>query len=101
LKERLADIDWCNNLLDLLRESTEHDTREKILETIKTLLSACSYKFELKTAVKTLKELVQEYDNLASADDNDSYFRTISDLANNIKDHLVNIKNKIMYQQEL
>jgi hypothetical protein len=101
LNERLSDIDWCNNLIDLLQDSTEHDTREKALESIKTLLHVCSYKFDLNAIVKILKDLIKEYDQLAVADADDEYFRNLSNLALHIKDHLTHVKKKILYQEEL
>ena len=95
LKERLSETDWCNYLAKLLVESNEHDTREKVLKSIQTLVDVCKKKINnLKVFLKILTDLTNSYKNLSINSEDDEYFRQISDLAFTIKEYLNNFRQK-------
>ena len=91
----MAETDWCNYLTRLLDESKEHDTTEKILNSVKTLIDVCKMKMDnMKNVLKILTKLIDSYKNLSINSEDDEYFRQISNLALNIKEYLNKYREK-------
>lgn len=67
---------WCENFELLLNKAEDHDTREKIINSIKTLVNECSESFCINRNMKSnLKKLRKEYVNLNETDeDGGAYF---------------------------
>ena len=67
---------WCANFEILLNKAEEHDTREKIINSIKTLASECSESFANKrNMITSLKKLKKEYVKLNDSEaEDDAYF---------------------------
>ena len=76
LKEAMLEQGWCE-LVPTLLDSPEHDSREKILNAMKTLSDVCSEKF--KSLESKLNKLRQEYVVLAKEEtsEDDQYFTMI------------------------
>lgn len=76
LKEAMVEQGWCE-LVPTLLDSPEHDSREKILNAMKTLTNVCSIKF--KTLEPKLNKLRQEYIKLAKEEtsEDDRYFTSL------------------------
>jgi hypothetical protein len=106
LKEKLAESEWCDHLVTILQQSLEHDQREKVLESIRTLLNVCSTKLDDKLSylVKHLGDLSKEYkelaDNEADLDDN-AYFKKMHELTDLLKDYFVNKKTHRVFEEDL
>ena len=66
---------WCENFELLLSKAEDHDTREKIINSIKTLVNECSDSFCNNRNMKSnLKKLEKEYVNLKETDEDGAYF---------------------------
>lgn len=81
LQEAMIDAGWCS-LVPTLLNAPEHDSREKILVAMETLLPVCRREFQ--HAVPTLRTLQQEYGELLSeeqatgdAEDDDGFFQSM------------------------
>lgn len=107
IQERLAETNWCNYLTKLLIESKEHDTNEKILISIKTLLEPCKAKIDdLRGFIKYLTKFIDHYknelnSNSDSNDDNGEYFKHLISLAEFIKENFIKYRNKIIVNEDL
>ncbi|KAM9128868.1 nucleotide exchange factor SIL1 isoform 4-T5 [Pangshura tecta] len=72
---------WCGIISNLLA-LPEHDTREKVLKTVRVLMAACMDKYQGDYALNTtLSMLRTEYEELAAEEqregDNDGYFKEL------------------------
>ncbi|ELT97086.1 hypothetical protein CAPTEDRAFT_220900 [Capitella teleta] len=82
----VSDDGWCSSISSLLG-LPDHDSREKVLRSMKTLQAACPSDFR-RSAVAVLRNLSSEYQQLAteeqSSDDNDSFFRDLHSLVEDV-----------------
>ncbi|XP_074865764.1 nucleotide exchange factor SIL1 [Carettochelys insculpta] len=79
---------WCVIIANLLA-LPEHDTREKVLKTVRVLLAACRDGFQVDHALSTtLSTLRSEYEELAAEEqkegDKDGYFKELLSSVNTI-----------------
>ena len=85
LKEAMMEQGWCE-LIPTLLDSPDHDSREKILNAMKTLSDVCSSKF--RSLEPKLTKLRQEYIVLAkeetTEDIDDKYFTVILETVNSM-----------------
>ena len=85
LKEAMMEQGWCE-LIPTLLDSPDHDSREKILNAMKTLSDVCSSKF--RSLEPKLTKLRQEYIVLAKEeaveDIDDKYFTVILETVNSM-----------------
>ena len=85
---------WCE-LIPTLLDSPEHDSREKILNAMKTLNNACASTF--KSLEPKLNKLRQEYAVLAKEEqssDDDKYFTFILQSVNKMIS-LIGVKDEL------
>ena len=78
LIEKLVESDWCANLKSLLvsTKNTEHDTVEKLLDSMLNLIDLCKANFQSSLMI-SLQNFKQHYDNLAKEEIDDDYFTLI------------------------
>ncbi|XP_050818688.1 nucleotide exchange factor SIL1 isoform X3 [Gopherus flavomarginatus] len=79
---------WCEIISNLLA-LPEHDTREKVLKTVRVLMAACRDKYQGDYALNTTLSMLRiEYEDLAAEEqregDNDSYFKELLSSINTI-----------------
>lgn len=103
LQEKLFDDNsWCIKLSGILKNSHEHDQREKVLYSIKTLIPTCSGNLDLVTLTKHLNHLESEYKELSKNDtEDDNYFKKILNVVNDLRTELENLKKKKIYDEDL
>ncbi|XP_074642381.1 nucleotide exchange factor SIL1-like [Tubulanus polymorphus] len=86
LLEALIDQNWCDLFPNLLN-IPEHDSREKVLNAMSTLVKPCRNKFN--KVLPSLTRLRTEYENLAAQDqDQDSYYTDVYETVNNVINRL-------------
>lgn len=69
------DKDWCANYEILLSNAEEHDTREKIINSIITLIAECGESFRSnRNMISNLRKLKKEYTKVDKNDTDDTYF---------------------------
>ena len=85
LLENLIEQKWCSNFEKILDGHLDHDSREKILTSVLTLVNACREDFK-KSQFQALTNLRKEYNKLASeeTDSDETYFSEILQLIENI-----------------
>ena len=93
--EQLIENKWCSHFEPLLEQSKDHDSREKILNSMMIFLDKCHG--ELSSSVRLasmLKYYEQMYTKLLAEDKYDEYF---SKLLNNIEEmeKKLNRKNEL------
>lgn len=94
LKEGMVEQGWCE-LIPTLLDSPEHDSREKILNAMKTLNNVCASTF--KSLEPKLNKLRQEYAVLAKEEqssDDDKYFTFILQSVNKMIS-LIGVKDEL------
>ncbi|XP_032635585.1 nucleotide exchange factor SIL1 isoform X3 [Chelonoidis abingdonii] len=79
---------WCGIISNLLA-LPEHDTREKVLKTVRILMAACRDKYQGDYALNTTLSMLRiEYEELAAEEqregDNDGYFKELLSSINTI-----------------
>uniref|UniRef100_A0A8C4VR96 Nucleotide exchange factor SIL1 n=1 Tax=Gopherus evgoodei TaxID=1825980 RepID=A0A8C4VR96_9SAUR len=79
---------WCGIISNLLA-LPEHDTREKVLKTVRVLMAACRDKYQGDYALNTTLSMLRiEYEDLAAEEqregDNDGYFKELLSSINTI-----------------
>lgn len=77
---------WCANFEILLNKAEDHDTREKIINSIKTLANECSESFaNNRNMITSLKKLRKEYVKLNESDaEDDAYFTELIQSIDNV-----------------
>ena len=97
MAEKLVETDWCLNLNSLLKDTknTEHDTAEKLFDSILTLIDVCKVNFRLSLA-ESVQKFQKYYEILAKEEaEEDNYFSRIFIKINSILDSLnKNIESK-------
>ena len=69
LIEELMEKNWCDEYLALLNNADEHDTREKILNSIVTLADECHESLRNnRNLITNLKKLKKEYIKIQQID---------------------------------
>lgn len=92
LVEELIEKNWCDHFESLLTIAEDHDSREKILDSMISLVEPCQIRFRNEDLVKTIKKYLNEYQNLAKMEEeDDDYFVKFVD---NFKTLLSQIKLK-------
>ncbi|RMZ93500.1 nucleotide exchange factor SIL1 [Brachionus plicatilis] len=91
LMGELIEKKWCDHFSGLLAVADDHDSIEKILASMMTLLNSCQVRLQSEELVKILKNHVDVYENLAKTEQDDDYFARI---AKNIKTILNEVKSK-------
>ncbi|XP_060088960.1 nucleotide exchange factor SIL1 isoform X2 [Heteronotia binoei] len=84
---------WCTIVSDLLKLPKEHDTREKVLQTMHVLLAFCRDNYKGDHSLdQTLSLLRREYEELAAEEqkegDEDGYFKELLSSINSIAQQL-------------
>ncbi|CAF1098294.1 unnamed protein product [Brachionus calyciflorus] len=74
LRDELIEKNWCDHFGELLLNSQDHDSREKILDSMITLVKECKVKFYVLESL--LNNMLNEYEILAKNQDDqdDDYF---------------------------
>ncbi|XP_056144413.1 nucleotide exchange factor SIL1 [Lampris incognitus] len=89
LSQELLEEGWCSLVPDLL-QSTEHDWREKGLQTLLAMVPVCLDQYRLDTSLSlSLGSLRSQYHELVRKDlmlgEEDSYFKEILDLLDTLE----------------
>lgn len=96
LAEKLIEINWCSNFENLFDQikKDEHDTVEKLTDSILNMLDHCKSKFKSTFSIK-LVSLKNSYEMLSKEDDtsDDRYFENISNKLAQIVNTLKKEKN--------
>lgn len=72
----IIEKNWCSSFEHLLKSASDHDTREKILISMSSLLDNCRQAFTTSSSLReTLMSLQSEYDS--TGNDDDLYFAQI------------------------
>jgi hypothetical protein len=78
-------------------KNTEHDSVEKLLDSILNLIDVCQVKFKLSFR-ESLQNFQKHYESLARSEDDDDYFSLV---LNKIKLILENLERNVQAKVEL
>jgi nucleotide exchange factor SIL1 len=100
LVEKLISKKWCEHFSSFLSAASDHDTREKILNSLFTLRNDCLNELDQNQSVlETLQNLKNEYENLVQSesteDSQDGYFKNILNTLEEILFFLRSVKKEL------
>lgn len=74
LVDELIEKNWCEHFAGLLEIADDHDSREKILNSMMTLVKHCQTSFRNEELITLVKKYIKIYENLAEMEKDDDYF---------------------------